>query len=280
MIAELFLLSFLLYFSYTDWKTREIDDRLVYLTFGLGVLLNLHQPAALGYSLIVTVAVAGILYILGAFAQGDFWVALIISAFLPEPLFGIPLGIWALLGGVLLGGVYGFLRMLARNPREWVKTWTGALLYAIPFSVNPLLGILLVYSLRDCPWVFLFLLPLSRNLLPVAASFLVAATALKAMREAGKAFTVVKKIEEGDIPAEVVDEEGRRYPLGWKTVLMIKKGEIRPVHSVGADGLTEEDVERLREMGIEEMRVKEPLPLVPFIAGALVLILIYLHFLK
>ncbi len=280
MIAELFLLSFLLYFSYTDWKTREIDDRLVYLAFGLGVLLNLHQPAVLGYSLMATAAVAGILYILGAFAQGDFWVALIISAFLPEPLFGVPLGIWALLGGVLLGGIYGFLKMLARNPREWVKMWVGALLYAIPFSVNPLLGVILVYNLRYCPWIFLFLLPLSRNPLPVAVSLLVAATALKAMREAGKVFTVVKKIEEGDIPAEVVDEEGRRYPLDWKTALMIKKGEVKPVHSAGADGLTKEDVERLKEMGIEEMRVKEPLPLVPFIAGALALILIYLHFLR
>ena len=280
MLKELLLFPFLIYFSFTDWKTREIDDKFVYLAFLVGVLLNFPQLNELGYSLVITAAVAGTLYFLGAFAQGDFWIALIISAFLPEPLMNIPLGIWALLGGVLLGGVYGFLKMLLRDPKGWVKTWVNTFLYSIPFAVNPLLGILLVYLFKDCPWIFLLLLPLSKNLLPIALSFLIAGTALRAMKEASNVFTVEKEIEEGDIPAEVIDKEGKRYPLNWKTLLKIQRGEIKPLHSIGADGLTKEDVDRLRKIGIQRMRVKEPLPLVPFITAASLLIWIYVHFFR
>jgi hypothetical protein len=174
--------------------------------------------------------------------------------------------------------LYGFIKMVKREPMRWVKVVWDAFLYSIPFSVNPLLGFTLIYFLKECPEVFLLLLPLSRNLPILAGSFIVAGIALQAMRSAGKFFTVEKEPEEGDIPAEVITEDGRRLDLSWRVVLKMKKGEIKPIHSIGADGLTKEDVLRLKEMGIRKIKVKEPLPLVPFIGLATFLLWIYMKF--
>ena len=277
-LETVLLLGILAFFSIQDIRTREIRDELVYAAFLLGVLLNLSEQG-LFYSLVVTGVVGGILYITGVFALGDFWVGMIVSAFLPEPFYGVPVGIIALLGGAVLGALYGLVRLVKENPREWMSFWAKTAAVSLAFSYHPLAGIVSAPVLSMSPVLSLAFLPPAlafsgiANILTLAALFLLSGTLIRAVAESGSAFTVEKEPEEGDIPAEVIGRDGKSYPMNLFTVLKIMRGEVEPAHSLGADGLKGEDVERLKGMGIRKIRVKESLPLIPFVT---VFLLIYI----
>ncbi len=279
MWKELFLLAVLSYFSYTDAKTHEINDYVVYGMFLLGVLLNLGKIWALLYSVGITAIFAGLLYLTGVFALGDFWVGLIVAAWLPESIFMIPIAVIALVGGAVLGALYGILLVIKKRWNEWLSITIKAILLAIPYSIN-LFGGLLASCLveLDMPsFFFLLLTPFIfydvMRFLVVAGTFALFATLLFSLRHASELFTEEKKPEEGDIPAEIIDKSGKRHPLNLRTILKVKNGEIKPAHNLTADGLSREDVERLERMGIDRLRVKVSIPLVPFITLALIITL-------
>ena len=279
MWKEIFLLAILSYFSYTDAKTREINDYLVYATFLLGLLVNLGNLTELLYSLGLTALVVGVLYLFGVFALGDLWVGLIISAWLPENILSLPVAVIAVLGGAILGALYGIGLVVRNRWKEWLDATYKALLIGIPYSVNILAGLLVSCLLETGlpSTILLLLIPLAlfdpARFLLVEGSFALFATLFFSLRHASELFTVEKTPEEGDIPAEIIDENGNRFPLGLKTMLKVKGGEIRPIHNLTADGLSEEDLERLRRVGIKKIRVKVSIPLVPFITLALLITL-------
>ena len=279
MWKEIFLLAVLSYFSYTDAKTREINDYLVYATFLLGLLVNLGNLTGLLYSLGLTALVVGVLYLFGVFALGDLWVGLIIAAWLPENILSLPVAVIAVLGGAILGALYGIGLVVRNRWREWLDVTYKALLIGIPYSVNILAGLLVSCLLETGlpSTILLLLIPLAlfdpARFLLVEGSFALFATLFFSLRHASELFTMEKTPEEGDIPAEIIDENGNKFPLGLKTMIKVKRGEIRPVHNLSADGLSKEDVERLRRVGIKKIRVKVSIPLVPFITLALLITL-------
>ncbi len=260
------LLPFLAWFSWEDLKKREIDDGAVYALFWTGILLNFMNTHLIP-SLLVTLAILLPLHLAGIFALGDLWMGLVVAAHHPFPLAGVAV----VVGGVLVGALYSFLLILLRRPRAWLRAVVEFVGVAAPFGVHPLLGLLLLPITRKYFLVGLLLLPFSS--LPSVFAMTSVLLIIKALFEAPAVFTHLKEPEVGDIPAEVVDKGGKRFPLNLATYIGILRGEIRPVHSLGADGLTEADVERLKRLGIEKIRVKEPLPLIPFIAVAYIIIM-------
>ncbi len=263
MWEVLILLPLLFYFSLEDIKKREIPDELVYISYGVAVLLGVSHETFL-YSLIVTAAIAVLLYAMGAFALGDVWILLIIGAGIPYTLFGVPISLLSLTFAILLSGLYGMFVVLRKKSHELLSHMKKSVLLAIPFSIHPFLGIL--------AWVFLperyYLLFLPLGVVSFNLNFFLAIVLLSAviyLLRIKKLLRYEETVKEGVIPAEVIDKEGKRYDLNINTLLKIQKGEILPVHNIGADGLTEEDVKRLKEMGINSIRAHLSIPFIPFI---------------
>lgn len=263
---EVHLLPFLLWFSWEDIKKREIEDMAVYALFWMGILINFLNPR-LVISLPVTLAVLLPLHLAGVFAVGDLWIGLIVAAHHPLTFIGPAV----VIGGILLGAVYSLIRVFTKKPKQWIKIAVETFSRITPFGVHPLLGLLSLPITKRFPFLGLVVLPFSNPTSVIL--FTTTALVVRAVFEAPTVFTMEKKPEEGDIPAEVVDEKGNRYPLTLSVYLKIIKGEMKPVHSLGADGLTKADVERLKALGIEKIKVREPLPLIPFITLAYVIIM-------
>ena len=273
ILRGILLLIFLSYFSYRDLKTREIDDWLVYVVFLLGLALGVVQVKQMLISLGISLLLAGLLYLGGLFALGDFWIMLIISVYDPTNLMGLPVSVWSLMGASILGAAYGIYLMVKKNPREWINLWVRSVAVSLGFGFNVVVGFLASFIVKDRPILSLVFLPFIVltgrvwRTLGIMGLFLITATVFEALRKR-EIFVISKEPEEGDIPAEVIDKDGKRYKLDWRTSLEIKKGRIRPIHSLGADGLTKEDIKKLREMGIEEMKVRTSIPFIPFITAS------------
>ena len=273
ILRGVLLLIFLSYFSYRDLKTREIEDWLVYAVFLLGLILGMAQVRQMLISLGISLLLAGLLYLGGLFALGDFWIMLIVSVYDPTNFMGLPVSVWSLMGASILGAAYGIYLMVKKNPKEWINLWIKSIAVSLGFGFNVVVGFLASFIVKDYPVLSLVFLPFIiltgrvGRTLGIIGLFLITATVFEALRKR-EIFVVSKEPEEGDIPAEVIDKDGNRYKLDWRISLEIKKGRIKPVHSLGADGLSKEDVKKLREMGVEEMKVRASVPFIPFITAS------------
>ncbi len=280
---EFFLLLLLLYFSYSDIRTREVDDRLVYASFVLGLLLNIHRMEYVAVNIFITGVMSLLLYIAGIFAMGDVWILLIISAFVPETVNGMPVSIISLVLGSLITLVMGIGRVVLSRLDEYLK---GFIQYTLPvsgfFSLNVLVGIISTffidtYILRAVGYLLLVFTLFTKTLhtLFITSLLFVVYTLLFTLKHINDLFTREKEPEEGDVPAVVVDKEGNIHPFNVITAVKILKGEIKPVHNISADGLSKEDVKRLKDIGIKTLPVKETLPFIPFITAGYILYLLW-----
>ncbi len=82
----------------------------------------------------------------------------------------------------------------------------------------------------------------------------------------------VDELEPGDVPAEVVVEiDGEVVKVGrFKGSLLIAAGKAKPVVVPTGEGLTEEDIRTLKELGIDTIKVGTTTPFAPAIAASYV----------
>ncbi len=264
-MIEWLLPFFLIYFSLQDIKTKEISDFWILSLTALGIVVNgVDLPFLLSFTLSV------LLYVLRMFAAGDMFILILIEAWSPVP--------YASVISLLLASFLAFLRGVLNvvYTREWGVFITRALSLSALISIHPLLAVLTFFERRLLEWGVL-LLPLSvfvGNPLPYVPVLLFLLLLLEALRRR-TVFTrevEVGRLREGDVLAEVVDERGRRHPLSPVTEMKVLQGEIKPVHSVGPDGISRSDIERLRRV-VERVRVRETIPFVPYLATGYILLL-------
>ncbi len=279
--------------SLTDIRERRIPNKLTYPFIALGILNIVLRPdliffAALG------ILFSYALYRLGVWAGGDAKLFFALSLLLPDTFHGIPLYIWAFLLAVLLGGfsavLYALYRVATdRSVRETVlRPLPSILLRAL--SVGVALGYLgisgIVVSFLPAPMhafvaLALFLSSPELDALLVGVYASIAALLLYFISIRALVFSKEVSLEEltpGDVPAEIVTEEGGRLPLTLGNVLRVLSGSLRPVVSpFRAAGLEKEDIERLRQMGVKRIRVRRTVPFVPFVLFALIVLTLSMH---
>ncbi len=86
--------------------------------------------------------------------------------------------------------------------------------------------------------------------------------------EGARKEVTVDELRPGDVPAEVVVEmDGEIVKVGrFKGSLLIASGRAKPVVVPTGEGLTEEDIKTLKELGIDTIRVGTTTPFAPAIA--------------
>ncbi len=266
MLEEVaFLLAFFLLgiASYYDFKSHEVPDFLCYLFLFLGLVffaVNLFTHCS---NLVLLSAFSAVVFSLamkffGGWALGDVFIFSGISLMLPEfnGVAFFPFLVFS--AGVLSSApfVLGYCVFeVFKNDKA-----KQSFLSLIRRRFFKELGFALVLFL-----VFLFIEGVETGIGAALGYFLVffAVSFYKAskdfvLREVKK----VNELMEGDIPAVSIDEKGR-----------IVKGFSRNlvVSSMNADGLTLDQIKKLKSLGVSELVVRKSIPFIPLLWAGLVL---------
>ncbi|WP_457614257.1 prepilin peptidase [Methanopyrus sp.] len=292
----------------TDLKWGIVPNRLTYPAVVAGVVYAaITDPSHLGHALLdsgVAFAVALILNVLGVLGGGDVKLLPSLTLFLHRGD-RITTGVDILFNSILLYAPFAILYLTVRTAldrgRPFLKELclnttililvgliTGGVATVLGTAISSILGftlILIVWrvikSYRSRVKVVLPILAILAVSLNLKTSLIALlwevgiAVALSVTfttyRWAGKERSV-EEIKEGDIPLEVVvrTEEGVKRVGRVKGALLVAIGRARPVVIPSGDGFTEEELEKLKRLGIDKIRVGHTTPFAPAIAAGYV----------
>jgi Flp pilus assembly protein protease CpaA len=285
--------------TFFDLRERRIPDVLTYAATLLGIAYHL---AAGNYSVVLyvagTFAVAYLLYRLGLWAGGDVKLFTAIAALNPysPTLFGItlPFPLVLFIASIFAAFILTFPWMLWRILRS--KDLRRRLLRDLPAILRKSFVAAVVFSSFGPLGVFFLFLPNPVDIFSALALFLWSpsppllgyATLLffigvfiRVLSMRSLVFRRVKRVDEledGDVPADFILEDGRVVPFSWTTAILAETGKVPVRYSpLRAAGLYPEDIQWLKEQNIEKIAVRTTTPFVPFVAAAY-LLLVTLHY--
>ncbi len=290
----------LLVSSFYDLRERRIPDILTYgaTVFGILYWLFLGNYAVLLYAA-STFLVAYLLYRIGMWAGGDVKLFTAVAALNPHsvPLFGLslPFPLALFIASVFVAFLLTFPWMLWRImcSEQLRKNLMGAVplllrkSFVVASSVSVFGPIGLLFSLLPFPTdVFsalaLFLWSPSVDVVLSALTLFLAGLFFRVLAMRTQVFRKVKKVEEledGDVPADFVLDDGRVIPFSWRTAALAEIGRIKVRYSpLRAAGLYPEDIEWLKKKGVKEIAVRTTTPFVPFVTVAYILLLLANYF--
>ena len=275
---------------YSDLRERRIPDWLTYAGTAVGVIIWLFAGNfyVLPY-VVCTFFAAYFLYRLGLWAGGDVKLFTAIAALNPHfvDVFGysIPLIALIFLLSILLAFFLSFPLMLAVILTR--KELRGHILSGAPhiaakaFSVSVLthcfglFGLLFVFLPSPADLFASLAVLFWRPALDFLLSFTLILAISLFLRVVSMRVLVFRKekavgdLQEGDVPADFITEDGKIIPFSWRTAVLAEIGKI-PVRlsPLRAAGLYEEDIEWLRSKGIHNLSIRTTMPFVPFVAMA------------
>jgi len=291
-LASILLLAAALLFDVTE---RRIPDALTYTA----TLLGIAYWISLGYFGVIfhtlaTFLGAYILYRLGLWAGGDvklltalaalnpyyvtvfgkqipFTLAILVAALFSALFFTIPYLLWRVVRTPSLRGKI-------ESDIPFILRRSLVIAAAIPvFGPLSALPLLLPFPGDIFSAVALILWNPQISLIKTFVAVFVAGLIIRLLWMRGEVFRRVKRIDElevGDVPADFILEDGRTVQFSWRTAVFAEMGRIKVKYSpLRAAGLEEEDIQWLREKGVERLAVRTTTPFVPFLAAGYILIL-------
>ncbi|WP_456482680.1 prepilin peptidase [Methanopyrus sp.] len=288
----------------TDLRWGIVPNRLTYpATVAGAIYAAIADPSHLGYALLdagVAFGTAFVLNVLGVLGGGDVKLLPSLTLFLHRGDH-VTTGIDVLFNSILLYAPFALLYLTVRTAldrgRPFLKELclntavlgTGSLIAGgtatvLGTAVSSALGAALVLAIWKVAKSYESKLKIVLPALAVPAVLLnlrasptavlwevgIAAalsTALTTYRWAGRE-RKVEELEEGEIPLEVVvrTEEGIERVGRIRGALLIATGRAEPVVVPSGDGFTEEELEKLKRLGIDRIRVGHTTPFAPAIA--------------
>ncbi len=294
MFTCLSVLILLILATYTDLTTRKIPNVITYPFILLGVCLLPFRPFTEVALALLGVLLSYIFYRLGIWAGGDAKLFFAISLLLPHLFLGLPAYIWLIIVSVVVGGLFASLYVLVKVFRsEYRRKFTEHTLRACAqafalavfvraWGVFGILALFLPLPLAFFSALALVLVFPDLGFIPMWLGMFAAYVVVYLLSLRSWAFSRVvstKDLKEGDVPAEFVTPEGKRLPVTPLTVVNYFLGRVQSVvDPLKARGLTEEDIDALRKVGVENVRVRTTVPFVPFVLIAYVLLMTFAPF--
>ncbi|NPA76524.1 MAG: hypothetical protein GXN93_02095 [Candidatus Diapherotrites archaeon] len=284
--------------TYTDIKRRIIPDWLTIGTILLFAPINayFYGPVTLLYPL-ATFAAAYLLYLLGVWAGGDVKLFTAIAAVYPHNVtilgysmpFVLSIFLAAMVVGLLFTGAVLLYRVFTDSDLR-ARLARGVLLAArksfVLSAFSPVFGVfsLLVTFLPYPLDVFaavamLFYVPFATVIQTFLSVFAVSLVfVILAFRtSAFVSEKPVSALKDGDIPADFVLDDGTVVPFSWSTALHLSRDPRVRLTPLRAAGIYPEDIDWLRRIGVEKLRVRYSLPFVPFVLAGYVFILAMMY---
>ena len=300
-LPVLFSAAVLLLATFFDLRLRIIPDELTIggTLFVLLFWMTTHCYMSLLFALF-SFAVFYLLYRLGVVAGGDAKLFTFLGAALPVlvPIAGVPVpfAIFVFLLALFLSFAYIFVVASYRllKDRRMLHDVSKSLYLSIVKSTP----VILAYPALGVFSILLAFLPL-RVGLPIAVFaalwrppsvmgvlyaygiIVVTTFLLQLLFRRSYLFSrvvPVSDLKEGDVPGVFVLKGGKTVAPTPVTVALAAVGRIPYVAGpLRAGGLTREDIDRLRALGISELPVMETLPFTPFVLLGFVLAFLLLH---
>ncbi|WP_456483118.1 prepilin peptidase [Methanopyrus kandleri] len=292
----------------TDLKWGIVPNRLTYPAIVAGAIYAaVIDPSHLGYALLdagVAFGVTLVLNVLGVLGGGDVKLLPSLTLFLHRGD-RITTGIDVLFNSILLYAPFALLYLTVRTAldrgRSFLKELclnttilvlagliAGGVATILGTVISSVVGILLILAVwkvaRSYESKLKIVLPalvvpavlLNLRASPIAVLWEVGiavalSTAFTTYRWAGKERNV-EELREGEIPLEIVvrTEEGTERVGRLKGALLVATGRAEPVVVPSGDGFTEEELEKLKRLGIDRIRVGHTTPFAPAIAAGYV----------
>ena len=294
----LFAFFIILAATYTDLRQRIIPDWLTLGTLAIFIPIDLYLygiPSLLHVA--ATFLAAYVLYKIGVWAGGDVKLFTALDSIYPRDLtifgYSAPFVLWLFLAAIFAGLFVTLLVLLRRvfSDRALRRDFVAALLLAARKSFvlavfTPLFGwaaVLVTFipypldlfaSFAVLPYVS-FSAVLTEFAYVFAASLLFVVLAFRTsafVREKS-----VDELKEGDIVADFFLDDGSVVPFSWRAALRLFHDTRVRLSPLRAAGLYEDDIQWLREQGVERIRVKYSLPFVPFVLIGYLFILAALY---
>ncbi len=284
--------------TYTDLRQRIIPD---WLTLGaLAVFLPIDLYLYGISSLLhvgVTFLAAYVLYKIGVWAGGDVKLFTALDALYPHDvtLFGYsaPFVLWLFIASIFVGllvTLFGLLRRVFSDPllrRDFLNAlllaarkslvlavftplfgWAAVLVTFVPYPLDIFASLTLAPFVPIFTLLYDFVYVFLASLVFVILAFRTSAF----VRE-----KPVSELKEGDIVADFVLNDGSVVPFSWRTALRLLHDSRVRLSPLRAAGLYADDIQWLREQGVERIRVKYSLPFVPFVLIGYLFILAALY---
>ncbi|WP_457619503.1 prepilin peptidase [Methanopyrus sp.] len=288
----------------TDLKWGIVPNQLTYPAVIVGVIYAaVTDPSRLGYALLdsgVAFGVAFILNVLGVLGGGDVKLLPSLTLFLHRGD-RITTGVDILFNSILLYAPFALLYLTVRTALDrgrpflkelclnttvliLVSLIAGGAATILGTVASSVLGVLLILAVWKIvksyesklkvvlPTLAVPAVLLNLRTSPIAILWgvsiaLALSLALTTYRWAGKERSV-EELREGEIPLEIVvrTEEGVERVGRVRGALLVATGRAKPVVVPSGDGFTEEELEKLKRLGINRIRVGHTTPFAPAIA--------------
>ncbi|WP_148688852.1 prepilin peptidase [Methanopyrus sp. SNP6] len=291
----------------TDLRWGIVPNLLTYPAVVAGVVYTaVVDPSHFGYALldsVVAFVVAFVLNALGVIGGGDVKLMPSLALFIHQGD-RFTTGIDILFNSVLLYAPFALLYLTVRTAMErgrpfleelclnttilaLVSSIAGGLSTVLGTAISSLIGALLILAVWWIksrwlePKVIIPVLAVPAILLNLGTSSIVIlwevgvavilSTAFTAYRWAGEERNV-EELREGEIPLEIVvrTEDGVKRVGRMKGALLVAIGRAEPAVVPSGDGFTSEELEKLKRLGIHEIRVGHTTPFAPAIAAGYV----------
>jgi len=295
MFSTASTLLVLLLAAFFDICERKIPN---WLTYGAMIIGIAYWLVTGNYSVILyvagTFAVAYLFYRIGLWAGGDVKLFTAIAALNPYSFtlcgvtlpFPLALFIVSIFTAFLLTFPWMLWRILRSKDlrrhllRDLPAILRKSIVAAVVFSNFGPLGVFFLFLPNPVDLfsaLALFLWSPPPSLLGYATLLFFTGVFIRVLSMRSLVFRRVKRVDEledGDVPADFILEDGKIIPFSWTTAILAETGKIPVRYSpLRAAGLYPEDIQWLKEQNIEKIAVRTTTPFVPFVAAAYLLLI-------